>query len=1495
MAEQSRTSVGSDGSSGLEDWKGTARYEVLGCLGRGGMGIVYEALDRQRNERVALKTMLHFDAGSLYRFKQEFRTLADVLHPNLVHLHELVAEEGDEVLFTMELVEGTDFLEYVHKHDALRVGSQTDVITTRTAERRLQRISDHSAARAESDASQRPVAPADFEKLRPALRQLVDGVRALHAAGKLHRDLKPSNVRVTPEGRVVILDFGVATELGTRARAEVTEGGAEQEVVGTATYMAPEQASGDAPVAASDWYSVGALLYEAMVGHPPFTGSALDVLTLKNTVAPVVPSACVQGVPEDLDTLCMALLAPDPEDRPGAAEILHSLGATQSDQAPEPAVVDGPQATQLIGREAHLRSLSEAFEATKDGRAVAVHVAGLSGLGKSAVVHHFLDELERRDDVLVLRGRAYERESMPYKAVDSVVDALCRHLLRLQARDQPLSLPSDIWALAHVFPVLRRVHSIDEIPQATVGDLQVVRQRAFGVLRELFAALSKEHKVVVFIDDVQWGDNDSAALIVELMRPPAEPPLLLLMTHRSEEASTSPFLADLRARWPEEAEVREVTVGPLEIDDARRLARFLLGGDDTAARQTADIIARESGGSPFLLEELARSANTYHRIASGAALSMPNALTLDQMLGDRAARLPPNARRLLEVVAVCGRPVSVSTAGDAAGTPDSAAQLVTLLRARRFVRAGLRNGIEVVEAIHDRVREVLVSHLDPQTAREHHTQLARVLEATPDSDPEAIASHLLGAGDKPRAAHYAERAAEQASAKLAFAQAARLFQLTVENLPPSSPDVRRLYRRVAEASEWAGFGEKAARAYLAAAEGASVLERVDLERAAASQLIAAGHIDEGAAVFRRVLTAVGRAVPSSIVGTIFWVIAYRFASVLLARSRMREAKELAFEKRVRLDALSAAARGLGVVDPISAMYVKARYLVDALRSGDRVHIVHAAATEAATLASGGRRESKRERTLFAIARRIAEESQDKEAYALYRITYGISQYLRGHWRVALESLDAVCGDLAAVRRWNANANVIAVYALASLGDLREVKSRTVRLIADAEQRGDYYTLVQLRASHPIAAWLGSDDVDRARRHLRDAMAQWSRARFHVQHWQAMLWEAEVELYAGDGLGAWTRITRDERPLRRSFLLSVQLLRAFTSFVRGRSAVASLDALPTGERPARLAEARRALRRLEREAMPWTAPLASMLAASLANAVGDVPTAEQALRRSIELGEAAGMALHAASARYQLASLVGEAEGRILAQESEVAMKARGVRFPARYAGMLLPGDWQTAGSSRLQPSLSNGPSNKSAATFAQPKSPQIEQVEDFAILDCEPGAFGFFGWRNVVIAVWVREATGAAVARLAAVSGPIAAAHPEGVSAIHLVNGGAGMPTDEARAGFVEQMTRFSTLACISVVLLGGGFWASALHAAIVGMQSVAPRSFAMGVVGSIEKLTATLPEEHLKRTGVALDPKALGDVLRRALSEVTRERTTARQASRGEGETTRSEDREGS
>nr|UXE45507.1 serine/threonine-protein kinase PknD [uncultured bacterium] len=1261
MLEVSAKTAGDSPDSGSW-WRGSTRYEVLGCLGRGGMGVVYEVFDRQRHERIALKTLLHFDADGLYRFKQEFRTLADIVHPNLVQLHELVAGERDEVLFTMELVEGTDFLGYVQKARTSEAGPR-DAITARSGVQRARTAAAASGDRLEPRA--KGSSPADFDRLRPTMRQLVEGVRALHVAGKLHRDLKPANVRVTPEGRLVILDFGVATELRRSAAPKEADEG----VVGTAAYMAPEQACGE-PVAASDWYSVGAMLYEAMVGRPPFSGSAIDVITQKVNLLPTEPELCTQGVPADLNALCMELLAPEPEQRPTADEILRRLGITPSLPAPAAELLEGSDAVRLIGRDVQLLALKEAFEAAREGRAVAVRVSGNSGMGKSAVVQRFLDDLENRIDVLVLRGRAYERESMPYKAVDSVVDALTRHLMDLQESERAVALPAETWALAHIFPVLRRVQSIDASAPASVGDPQLVRLHAFGVLRQVFAALSRSQRVVVFIDDVQWGDTDSAALLVELMRPPVAPPILLITTHRAEEAETSPFLVDLRARWPVEAEVHDLTVGPLGSHDARRLALALLGSTDATAQSTADAIAQESGGSPFLIEELARSASV-----EGA--DARRSLTLENLLGERVARLPDDARRLLETVAVGGCPLPVSTVGAASDTLESVNRLVALLRTRRFVRAGLRDGREVVEMNHDRIRETIVAQIPETVARVRHERLARTLEATPDSDPEAITTHLLGAGDKERAAHYAERAAEQALAKLAFAQAARLFQLTCDTISTTSPDARRLQRRVAEASEWAGYAEKAARAYLAAADGAPPLERVDLERAAAAQLIAAGRIDESVALSRRVLAAVGRRVPDSILSTIFWVVIYRIYSKFLTRWKLGDVTDLPMAERVRLDALHTLSRGLAVVDAISAMHVKARYLVDALRSGNRYHIVRAAAVEASGGAARGKSEGRRERELFDLARRLAEQTGDDEGYALYQITYGISEYVRGRWRSALQILEEACARLAAARRWQANANVYAVFALVYLGDLREARSRTTRLLADAERRGDLYTAVNLRASHPIASWVAADEVEAARRQIRESVGQWSKTRFLVQHWQAMLWETEIDLYTGDGARAWERLGRDARSLKKSHMLSVQLIRAMTDFVRGRSAIASLQSLPEGERGARLMEARRSQERLGKEAMPWTAPLAAILQACLANVAGDVSGAEGELRRAIELSEAAEMSLHAAAARLRLGGLVAGDQGRTMIQEAEVAMKTQGVRIPERYTQMLLPGYWPT--------------------------------------------------------------------------------------------------------------------------------------------------------------------------------------------------------------------------
>jgi len=356
-----------------------SRFEVVRRIGEGGMGVVYEALDLERHERVALKTILHHDADTIARVKHEFRALQDIHHPNLVTLRELVAD-ADDVFFTMDLVEGVDLRAWVcgeSRRGGPSAGATAIDVRPEADPDTIVDLTPGGRTPASGVELRAPRATRGFDesRLRDAFRQIALGLSALHAAGKIHRDVKPSNVKVTPEGRVVLLDFGLVFEVDSR---QLTEG----HVVGTPAYMAPEQASTSTVGPAADWYAVGVMLYECLAGRRPFEGAADLVLSNKHFLEPVAPSALADGVPSDLEQLCLALLRVEPLARPTGDEILTRLHARTSAR---PTLGDAP----FVGRDDELETLRRAFDDVAGGATVAVTLHGESGVGKSCLVRRF--------------------------------------------------------------------------------------------------------------------------------------------------------------------------------------------------------------------------------------------------------------------------------------------------------------------------------------------------------------------------------------------------------------------------------------------------------------------------------------------------------------------------------------------------------------------------------------------------------------------------------------------------------------------------------------------------------------------------------------------------------------------------------------------------------------------------------------------------------------------------------------------------------------------------------------------------------------------------------------------------------------------------------------------------------------------------------------------------------------------------------------------------
>jgi eukaryotic-like serine/threonine-protein kinase len=887
------------------------RYEQLGTLGRGGAGSVYLVRDRETGDRMALKRLLRADEDSVLRLKREFRALAGVSHPNLVKLYELGQDETS-AYFTMEYLDGQDLRRY------LTLGTQHGV----------------------------PVANDNGAILRVlgAFDQLATGVRALHAAGLLHRDLKPSNVMVA-SGRVVVLDFGIALDLGASAET-ITQ---DKLSSGTPAYMAPEQVQGVHLGEPNDWYAFGAMLYEALSGKLPIEGKLNALLQRKLTHDPVPIARLVPGLPPPVAALCMQLLRRAPDERPSGDEVVSVLRAhsgnvpTWSQDLSASLAPGGRQRTEaelsLFGREPELAALWGAFSATQAGGSAAVRVFGESGAGKSLLLHQFCDEVERTGfgagalPPLVLRSRCYERETLPFKALDGAMDALVSHLSRESDIVVSHALPLHLLALTQLFPALKGLSVTRQLlaRETLTAGMSQTRAQAEAGLSDLLTRLGRQRPVVLWIDDLQWGDLDSVGIVSSWLEPPHIRNLMLVFSYRSEEIATSPALRVLRQGTDIEQKIALQRLGDEHVRALCRQRFELARWPEQAQARVTERIVLEAHGSPFLASQLAALA-----IAQPSTGDEQLArLTLEELVRSRSQALSPGARSLLNVLSVAGRPISLALAVRTAHVLREARACIHELQGLSMIRTRDSTSDRLLEVYHDRLREVVSALLSPGERRELERGLFDALRELGSDDSDWLHALALALGERAAALSYGLLAAARASEQLAFERAAELYEQCVELSPDPSANGGELWRKLALAYSYAGHGGKAAKAYLQAAAQVGPEQALQFEREAASQLICTGRFEEGEALLMRVLERLGLRAPSSEAGL--------YAALIWERARLA-LRGTSFEPRARsevafLDYFRAELYGMLSIEttaynPLRAALFQARCLRTALDYGD---------------------------------------------------------------------------------------------------------------------------------------------------------------------------------------------------------------------------------------------------------------------------------------------------------------------------------------------------------------------------------------------------------------------------------------------------------------------------------------------------------------------------------------------------------------------------------
>ena len=808
-------------------------YRLARLLGQGGFAEVYLGEHVYLKSHAAIKVLrTQLSAQQAPGFVREAQTLASLTHPHIVRVLDFAVQDGAPFLVIEYATHGT-------------------LLDRHARGTRL-----------------------PLEMVVLYVQQVAAALQYAHDRQLIHRDVKPENLLLNERFDILLSDFG----LGMFARH--THSQSIQQAAGTVFYMAPEQIKGK-PRPASDQYALGIVVYEWLTGDYPFRGSLTEIVTQHLVTPPPSLREQVPGLSPAVEEVVLRALAKEPKQRyssvlefattlqhaaqgsvsppalssspasrteptgplltlppsvmqkhpPAEVNILPTLVAsTASQEAHETGQARArawqawqePQeqgdSTPLVGRGSEWAMLTAAWQSACAGRPQLLLLSGEAGIGKTRLAEALQSSVGRQGSVTAT-ARCYAVEGeLAYAPVAS--------WLRSESIHRALAALDAAWLteVARLLPALLQERPGLPPPGPLEEDWH--RQRFFEALAR--ALLSRGGPLLLLLDDLQWCDRETLALVHYLLRFDPQARLLIVGTLRLEERSTNQPLESLLLNLHRDGQVSEIPLGRLDAAETAALAGAVAG--QALSPALAAHLYRESEGNPLFVVETMRMGMAEHRgpeqpPGEPAAASPPALLspTIQAVVAARLEQLSPSARELVNVAAVIGRAFSFEVLKQVSGVDeDLLVQALDEMWQRRIIR---EQGADGYDFGHDKLREGAYAALSRARRRLLHRRVADTMERLYGSSPDAhladLAYHFYQAGAWEQAAAYGQRAAEQAYRLYASRAAIEQFTRALDaaqrgSIPPSAS----LYRGRGQAYETLGEFEQAQHDFTRALEAA---------------------------------------------------------------------------------------------------------------------------------------------------------------------------------------------------------------------------------------------------------------------------------------------------------------------------------------------------------------------------------------------------------------------------------------------------------------------------------------------------------------------------------------------------------------------------------------------------------------------------------------------------------------------------------------------------